>query len=113
MTSTAFADEASRIRQAGHLSASQIGQAVGAAPSTVREWFSGRSNPTGERAERVAALGEIVERLTPVVRADYIPVWLFKPVEVLGDERPVDLIASGRAREVARAVSELESPGAV
>jgi len=109
---TAFAEEALRIHVVAHLSDTQIGRAVGAAPSTVRDWFALRTSPSGKRAERVAELAEIVDRLAPVIDPDYIPVWLSKPIEALDDQKPLELIARGRARRVARVVSELESPGA-
>ena len=110
---TAFAQEALRIRDVGHLSDRQISQAVRAAPSTVRDWFAGRSSPTGIRAERVAELAEVVDRLTRVMDPDYIPVWLERPIEALGDQKPINLIRQGKAARVARVVSGLESPGAV
>jgi transcriptional regulator with XRE-family HTH domain len=110
---TAFAEEAIRIRDLGHLSDTQVAQATGAAPSTVRDWFRGRSSPTGIRAERVAELAEIVDRLSRIVDPEYIPVWLSKPIEALDDRKPLHLIARGRARQVARVISGLESPGAV
>lgn len=109
---TAFADEALRIHRSANLSDSLIAEAVGAKPSTVRDWFNGRSSPTGQRARRLAELVEIIDRLTRVVEARYIPVWLVKPVEALNDRAPVELIAAGRARQVARLISALESPGA-
>ncbi len=109
----AFAEEASRIRRTGHLSDVQIGQAVGAAPSTVRDWFARRSSPSGSRAERVAELAEIVDRLTRVIDPEYIPVWLLKPIAALGNRKPLELIARGQARRVAELISGLESPGAV
>lgn len=90
----------------------QIGQAVGAAASTVRDWLNHRSNPTSDRAQRIAELAEIVDRLSRIVPTDYIAVWLYKPIEALDDERPIDLIARGEARRVAKAISGLESPGA-
>ena len=43
---------------------------------------------------------------------DYIPVWLSRPIEALDDQKPLELIAQGKARRVARVVSGLESPGA-
>jgi len=110
---TAFAEEAIRIHELGHLSDAQVAQATGAAPSTVRDWFAGRSSPTGKRAERVAELAEIVDRLTRIVDPEYIPVWMSKPIEALDDRKPLHLIARGRARQVARVISALESPGAV
>jgi transcriptional regulator with XRE-family HTH domain len=111
--STAFADEAVRIHRSAGLSDALIAEAVGAKPSSVRDWFHGRSTPTGTRARRLAELAEITDRLTRVVQPGYIPVWLVKPVEALDDHAPVQLIANGQAREVARLISELESPGAV
>lgn len=110
---TAFAGEVVRIHEVARLSDAQIARAVGAAPSTVRDWLARRTSPTGKRAERVAELAEIVDRLTRVIEPDYIPVWLSKPIEALDDQKPLELIARGSARKVARVVSELESPGAV
>jgi transcriptional regulator with XRE-family HTH domain len=110
--SMAFAEEAVRIREVAGLTDRQIAAAVGAAPSTVRDWLALRSSPTGDRAARVAELSEIVDRLGRVVKPEYIPVWLSKPVEALDDHTPLDLISRGQARRVARVVSALESPGA-
>lgn len=109
----AFAEEAVRIRKVAQLSDRQIAAAVGAAPSTVRDWFAKRSSPSGRRAERVAELAEVVDRLTRVMEPEYIPVWLSKPIEALDDRKPLELIARGQVRRVAQVVSELESPGAI
>lgn len=89
-----------------------IGEAVGARPSTVRDWLHGRSSPTGPRARRLAELAEITDRLTRIIEGDYIPVWLVKPVEALDNRTPLELVAAGQARDVARLISPLESPGA-
>ena len=110
---TAFADEAVRIHTRGNLSDRAIARATGAAPSTVRGWLRKASEPTGARADRVAELASIVERLERVMRPEYIPVWLSKPIEALGDEKPVELIRRGKYRRVAALISELEDPGAV
>lgn len=109
---TAFADEALRIHQDGGLNDVLIARATGAARSTVRDWFARRSSPTGRRAERVGELSAIVDRLPRVMDAEYIPVWLTKPIEALDDEKPIDVIARGEYRRVARLLSELEDPGA-
>jgi|SRR5215207_10107244 hypothetical protein len=110
---TVFADEALRIRRDGGLNDELIARATGAARSTVRDWFAHRSAPTGRRAERVGELSAIVERLPRVMRPEYIPVWLTKPIEALDDDKPIDVIARGDYRRVARLISELEDPGAV
>jgi transcriptional regulator with XRE-family HTH domain len=110
--STAFAEEAVRVRRRGRLSDRLIADATGAAPSTVRSWLSRRSEPTGARADRIAELSAIVDRLAKVVRPEYIPVWMTKPLEALDDERPIDLIRRGEYRRVAALIGELEDPGA-
>jgi hypothetical protein len=109
---TAFAEEAVRIRDNGHLNDALIARATGAARSTVRGWLSLRSAPSGTRADRVAELSSVVERLTRVMDANYIPVWLSKPVEALGDEKPIELLRRGEYQPVARLISSLEDPGA-
>ncbi len=42
---------------------------------------------------------------------DYTPVWLHKPVPALDDEKPIELLARGEWKPVARLASSLESPG--
>ena len=108
---TALAEEAIRLRRDGHLSDQLIARATGAARSTVRGWLARRSEPTGARAERVAELSATVERLVRIMRAEYIPVWMTEPLEVLDDEKPIDLIARGDYRRVAQLVSNLEKSG--
>jgi transcriptional regulator with XRE-family HTH domain len=111
--STAFADEAVRIHKKANLSDRLIARATGAAPSTVRGWLRRASEPSGARADRVAELAAITERLERVMRPEYIPVWMSKPVEALGNQKPIDLIGRGQYRRVASLISELEDPGAV
>jgi hypothetical protein len=108
----AYADEAVRIRHDAGLNDEMIARGTGAARSTVRDWLARRSSPTGIRAERIGELSAIVDRLPRVMRPEYIPVWLAKPIEALDDDKPIDLIARGEYRRVARIISELEDPGA-
>jgi len=108
----ADAQEAIHVRDTGHLSNRDIADATGAAPSTVREWLTGRSAPSGAGAERLAELSSIVERLARVVRPTYIPVWLSQPMDLLDDDKPIERIAAGDHRAVARLISGLEDPGA-
>jgi uncharacterized protein (DUF2384 family) len=107
---TAFADEAVRIRDTGHLSDRDIARATGAGVSTVGAWLRRTRSPRGDRAERLAELSAIVDRLASVMEPSYIPVWLHKPLPALDDEKPIDLLAEGEWRRVARLISSLESP---
>ena len=111
MTS-AYAEEAIHVHDLGHLSDREIARATGASPSTVREWLARRSAPSGVRAERLVELSSLVERLARVIRPTYIPVWLNKPIPLLDDDKPIERIAAGDYRSVARLISGLEAPGA-
>ncbi len=110
--SLAYAEEAIHVHDCGHLSDREIARATGGARSTVREWLARRSAPSGARAERLVELSSLVERLARVIRPTYIPVWLNKPVPALNDDKPIDRIAAGDYRSVARLISGLEDPGA-
>lgn len=113
MASPAFAKEVAFIHDEAHLTNEDIAAATGAAPSTARAWVALTRVPSGERAKRVAELSAIVEKLLRVMDAEYIPVWLNKPIPLLDDEKPLELIAAGHHRRVAEAVSALEEPVAV
>ena len=112
MTNVAFADEATHIAELGHLTDVDIARATGAAPSTARAWLAGTRSPSGERAERLAELSALVERLARVMKPEYISVWMRKPLRLLDDDKPLDVIAAGRYREVSRLIAALESPPA-
>jgi DNA-binding protein HU-beta len=105
-----FNDEVQRVHRLAHLTDRTIATAVGASPSTVRDWLAFRSSPSGDRADRVAAFAEIVDRLARVMEPAYIPVWLAKPIAGLDDRRPIDLLAAREVRRVARFISSLEYP---
>src|SRR3954451_16296455 len=96
--STAFAEEAVRIRDEGRLSDEDIARANGARPSTARACLALTRSPTGSRAERLVELSAIVDRLTRVIEPDYIPVWMMKPIPALGDEKPIAELARRATR---------------
>jgi transcriptional regulator with XRE-family HTH domain len=106
---SAFGEEVIRLRQVGGLSDLQISRGAGVARSTVGAWLRRQRRPTGVRAERVAELSAIVDRLARTIDPAYIPVWMSKPNAALGDEKPLDLIGQGEYRRVARLIGELES----
>jgi hypothetical protein len=54
----------------------------------------------------------LVERIARTVHPAYIPIWLSKPNPALDDDKPIDRIAQGDYRSVARLISSLEDPGA-
>ena len=105
-----LAAEARRVHDEAQLSDRQIAAATGAQPSTCA-WLSGRSAPTGARADRLIELGAMIDRLARVMQADFIPIWLTRPIEALDDEKPVEVLARGDYRRIARLIAELEYPG--
>jgi hypothetical protein len=105
---TGFANEAAHIKEVGQLSTADIARGTGSDESTVRAWLHETRSPSGGRAERLVELSSIVERLTQVISPVYVQVWLRKPNMLLGDEKPIDLIAGGHYRRVSRVVSGLE-----
>lgn len=109
---TAFAGEAAHIREIGHLEVPDIARATGANETTVRAWLRDDRSPSGARAERLAELSSIVERLVRVMEATYVPVWVRKPIPLLDDDKPLDVIAAGEYRRVSRVVAGLEASGA-
>jgi hypothetical protein len=110
VSSTAFAREVAFVHDEGHLSTDDIATATGAAPSTARAWIALTRVPSGKRAQRIAELSSITERLLRVMDPEYIPVWINKPVPALDDRKPLELIARGQYRRVAQVVSALEEP---
>jgi len=104
-------EDAQRVHDVAGLSDRMIASATGAKPSTVRGWLAGRSEPTGARAERLIELAEMIKRLALVVRPESIPVWLQRPILALDDEKPIELIARGEYRKVAKLIAEIEYPG--
>jgi transcriptional regulator with XRE-family HTH domain len=107
-----IAAEAIRARELGQLTDADIARATGVSRKTAHAWLAGTREPTGERAERLLELSALVERLAAVIRPDYIPIWLRKPVPLLEEDKPLDVIAAGGYRRVAELISGLEDPGA-
>lgn len=107
--STGFATEAGHVIEVGGLSSGDIARATSADPTTVRAWIRGERSPSGRNAERLVELSSVVERLAAVLARDYIRVWMLKPHDALREDKPLDVIAEGRYREVSRLVAGLES----
>jgi hypothetical protein len=110
---TAFASEAARIKEIGHLTVPDIARATGANETTVRAWVRDDRSPSGGYAERLAELSSIVERLVRVVEPSYVPVWMRKPIPLLDDDKPLDVIAGGDYRRVSRVIAGMEASGAI
>lgn len=106
----AYITEVERIKRLAPLSDADIARATGTSPQTVGAWRARRQTPSGVRARRVAELAAVVEQLAGVVEADYIPLWLNKPVPRFDHRAPADVLAAGGHPGVAASIAELEYP---
>lgn len=111
MATTGYVNEVRALREAG-LSEQDIARATGARRSTVRSWAVGARTPRGLAAERIAELAVVSERLRVTVGSDYLPLWLRKPIPILGDDTPLDVLGRGDYRSILEIASSLEDPGA-
>jgi uncharacterized protein (DUF2384 family) len=58
-------------------------------------------------------LAAIVEPAVHVMQPAYVAVWMRKPIPLLDDDKPLDVIAAGGYRRVSRVLAGLEASGAV
>ncbi|MDQ4070043.1 MAG: hypothetical protein M3203_11315 [Actinomycetota bacterium] len=106
--SSAFAEELQRVLAL--LDDDDVARATGVRVATVQAWLKDAREPSGNEAERVNELVSIVDRLAVVMDPDFIALWLRKPLRVLDDDKPLDVLANGDYKAVSRVVAALESP---
>ncbi|MCA1708161.1 MAG: hypothetical protein LC808_34755 [Actinobacteria bacterium] len=105
---SASAEELKRLL--GVLNGSDVARATRVPVSTVQAWIQDEGEPGGEQAERISELLALVDRLAAVMDTGFIGLWLRKPLRLLDDERPLDVLARGNYKAVSRLVAALESP---
>jgi len=106
----AYVDEVEKIKSLAPLTDADVARATGASVGTVAAWRARRQVPRAARARRLVELSALVERLAGVMQADYIPVWLNKPIPRLEHRAPADVLAAGGYEQVSGAIGELEYP---
>jgi len=84
-------------------SAAQLADMLGVSRSQVTRWLRGAGiDPLN--AERVDLLELVWANLLRIYQKEAPLAWLFGINPHLGDRRPIDLIRSGRAEELMRAI---------
>jgi len=84
-------------------SAAQLADMLGVSRSQVTRWLRGAGiDPLN--AERVDLLELVWANLLRISQKEAALAWLFGINPHLGDRRPIDLIRSGRAEELMRAI---------
>ncbi len=86
---------------------SGVARILGRDPRTVQRWLNQKTAPRWDVREIVLALNVVLERLAGVMDPRAAEDWLFTPVPALDNERPVDLIRAGRARDVLNLIDAL------
>lgn len=89
------------------IDASGVARILERDPKTVQRWIRRQTTPRWDVRETVLALNVVLERLAEVIDPASAEDWLFTPIPALDHERPVDLIRSGRAREVLSLIDAL------
>lgn len=105
-----FAEVLQQVIDLARLSDVDVARATGAPVEAVHAWLADLREPGGAEVERVNELAAIVDRLAGVVVPDVIPLWLRRPLRVLDDEKPLDVLARGDYARISRIVAGLESP---
>ena len=86
-----------RARSTLGLTLKQVAQAVHADESTLHRWRAG-TQPTPVFLARLEALDELAREIQATFRdEDAARAWLVRPLPVLRDRRPLDLVLEGRA----------------
>lgn len=96
------------IKQRTGIPASSIAEIVGATPQTLSRWSTGRNDPQRDHLDRLLKLEYLTERLAEFFEPEDARLWLFAPHPQLNGERPVDLIAEGRQKDVLAIITRLQ-----
>lgn len=79
----------------------EVGAVTGVSDRAVRAWASSAIRP--DRYDRLADLRNLVLLLSDSLTPRGVGQWLHARNRLLGDERPLELLAAGRLDEVRRA----------
>lgn len=91
----------SRVREQAGLTAADIAEIMGIGPRQVQNWASGKGRPAdSKRLRQLLDLQYVLDLLGELFDAEGTLLWLHARNRTLGGERPLDLLAAGRADEV-------------
>jgi putative toxin-antitoxin system antitoxin component (TIGR02293 family) len=105
---SAVARKIDSIKQRTSIPASSIAEMIGATPQTLSRWAKGKNDPQREHLDRLLEFDYLTERLAEFFEPDDARLWLFAPHPQLNGERPADLVAKGRQREVLAVIARLQ-----
>jgi putative toxin-antitoxin system antitoxin component (TIGR02293 family) len=97
-----------QIKERTNVPASSIAEMIGATPQTLSRWSTGRNEPQREHLDRLLEMDYLTERLAAFFKPEDVRLWLLAPHPQLNGERPAELIAEGRQKEVLDVIARLE-----
>lgn len=106
--SSAVAKKIDSIKQRTRISSNSIAQMVGATPQTLSRWTTGKNDPQPEHLDRLLEFDYLTERLSEFFEPEDAKLWLFAPHPQLNGQRPADLVAKGRMKEVLAVIARLQ-----
>jgi len=84
-----------------------LARALDTSPRTVSRWVQGTTAPRGDVRERILEVLHVFDQLSKVLKPAAAHDWLLSPNDMLGHEKPIDLLSTGEYRRVLGAVEAL------
>ena len=97
------------LKEDGGLQGKDIANIVEVSPATVSRWLSGKATPDLHTQTVIAELRYVVDRLGEFYTPDETRLWLHARHPMLGNERAIDLINTGRTEDVLGVIEGLDS----
>jgi transcriptional regulator with XRE-family HTH domain len=97
------------LRERGALSGIDVANVAEVSKATVSRWSNGKAAPHPKTQLILSDLRYVVDRLAEFYRPDETRTWLYSRNNLLGGQRAMDLIHSGRTEEVLIAIERLGS----
>lgn len=106
---TALSRILDHLRADGGLQGKDIANIVAVSQATVSRWSSGKATPDLHTQTVIAELRYVVDRLSDFYTPGETRIWLHASHPMLGGERAIDLINTGRTEEVLAVIETLET----
>jgi hypothetical protein len=96
------------IKRRTRIPASSIAEMIGATPQTLSRWATGKNDPQREHLGRLLEFDYLTERLSEFFEPEMRGFGCLPPHPQLDGERPADLVAKGRQKEVLAVIARLQ-----
>ena len=107
--SNAIARKIESIEKKGAMKSIDIANVIGSRPETVSRWNKGKAFPQPDKELLLLDLEYIVDQLSDFYEPKEARMWLYSRQKLLQGERPVDLIQTGKAKEVINVLDQLNA----